>query len=80
MSRWLTCSICGQRKPVGIMSMQAWGRLELPPDLEVEHPGLGGTTLHACPTCIERHPDWNEQLHMSLGIDYGSAGELSAAQ
>ena len=80
MSRWLTCAICGQRKPVGIMSMQAWGRLELPPDLEVEHPGLGGTTLYACPTCIERHPDWNEQLHMSLGIDYRSAGGLSAAQ
>lgn len=79
MSRWLTCAICGQRKPVGIMSAQAWGRLELPPDLETERPDLRGTTLYACPTCIERHPDWNDQLHRSLGIHDGSPG-LPAAQ
>ena len=80
MSRWLTCAICGQRKPVGIMSAQAWGRLELQPDLEAERPDLRGTTLHACPTCIERHPDWNDELHRSLGLDHGSSGRLSAAQ
>jgi len=80
MSRWLTCAICGQRKPVGIMSMQAWGRLELPSNVEVERPGMGGTTLHACPTCIQRHPDWSEQLHVSLGIHYRPAGGFSAAQ
>ena len=79
MSRWLTCGICGQRKPVGIMSMQAWGRLELPPEIEAEHPGLGGTTLYACPTCMQRHPNWNEQLHVSLGVHSPASG-FSEAQ
>jgi len=47
----LTCAICGQQKPVGIMSAQAWG---------VVNGGAG--TLHACPDCQQKHSDWRQQL------------------
>jgi hypothetical protein len=51
MSRWLTCGICGQRQPVGIMSAQAWGVVN------------GASSVHhACPSCQKEHPDWRDQL------------------
>lgn len=51
MSRWLTCAICGQRKPVGIMSAQAWAVAN------------GDTKIaHACPECQAKYPDWRDQL------------------
>jgi len=51
VSRWLTCSICDLRKPVGIMSAQAWREVN------------GSTTVaRACPECQAKHPDWREQL------------------
>jgi len=51
MSRWLTCSICRQRKPVGIMSAQAWRVVN------------GDSNVgHACPDCQQKHPDWQQQL------------------
>ena len=55
MSRWLTCAICGQRKPVGIMSAQAWGVVN----------GSAGTA-HACPNCQQKHADWRQQLDRHL--------------
>jgi len=54
-----------------LISGAAWGRLELPPDAEIEHPALRGSTFRACPTCIGRHPDWQDQLLTSLGIASG---------
>lgn len=51
MSRVLTCSLCSRRKPVGIMSAQAWGVVN-----------GDSTVAHACPDCQEKHRDWREQL------------------
>jgi hypothetical protein len=51
MSRWLTCDICTQRKPVGIMSAQAWRVVN-----------GESAAVHACPDCQHKHPDWREQL------------------
>jgi len=51
LSRWLTCALCRRRKPVGIMTAQAWGTVN-----------GGSRVAHACPDCQDRHPDWRDQL------------------
>jgi hypothetical protein len=74
MSRlYLRCAICSRQQADGLISSAAWGRLELPPGVEVEHPALKGSVFRACPTCVSRHPDWQQQLLASLGLlgDFG---------
>ena len=62
MSRWLTCAICGQRKPVGIMSAQAWRTVN-----------GASVTVHACPECQQKHVDWQSQLEqLSAGSSYAA--------
>jgi hypothetical protein len=69
MSRlYLRCVVCSRQQADGLISGAAWGRLELPAGLEVEHPALKGSTFRCCPTCIERHPGWEEELLTSLGV------------
>lgn len=69
MSRlYLRCAICSRQQADGLISSAAWGRLELPPGAEVDHPALKGSTLRACPSCVGRHPDWQERLLVSLGL------------
>jgi hypothetical protein len=65
---YLRCALCSRQTAEGLLSGNAWGRLELPAGAEVEHPALRGATLRACPTCIGRHPDWQQQLLVSLGF------------
>lgn len=81
MSRlYLRCALCDRQQADGLISGNAWGRLELPPGVEIEHPALRGTTLRACPTCIQRHPDWKEQLYVSLGLGRAGGAQASAAR
>jgi hypothetical protein len=69
MSRlYLRCALCSRQQADGLISGAAWGRLELPPGAVVEHPALRGTTLRACPKCIQRHPSWQAELLVSLGL------------
>ena len=69
MSRlYLRCVLCGRQTAEGLLSGNAWGRLELPPGVESEHPALRGTKLRACPACIERHPDWQQRMLVVLGV------------
>jgi hypothetical protein len=69
MSRlYLVCAICSRRQAEGLISSAAWGRMELPPEAEVEHPALRGSHFRCCPACLERHPDWEEHLLASLGL------------
>jgi hypothetical protein len=79
MSRlYLRCAICSRQQADGLISGAAWGRLELPPGVEVEHPALRGAELRACPQCVSRHPDWRGDLLVSLGLDLpgdAAAGE-----
>jgi len=65
---YLRCALCDRQQADGLISGNAWGRLELPAGVEVDHPALRGATLRACPTCMQRHPDWREQLYVSLGL------------
>jgi hypothetical protein len=55
---YLNCALCGRRQAGGLLSSAAWGR--------VEQASANGATraaeLCACPACVERHPDWREQL------------------
>jgi hypothetical protein len=70
MSRlYLRCAICSRQQADGLISGAGWGRLELPAGAEIEHPGLKDSALRACPTCVSRHPDWQESLLSSLGLD-----------
>lgn len=49
----LTCGLCGVMVVNGLLARTTWGHLELNPH----------GTAHACPMCIERHPDdWQERL------------------
>jgi hypothetical protein len=69
MSRlYLRCAICSRQQADGLISGAAWGRLELPPGAEVDHPALKGSAFRVCPTCIQRHSDWQQSLLESLGL------------
>jgi hypothetical protein len=69
MSRlYLRCAICSRQQADGLISGAAWGRLELPPGAEVDHPALKGSTLRACPSCVGRHPSWQDHLLVALGL------------
>ena len=72
MALYLHCAICNRKQADGIISGMAWGRLVLPESAKAEHPGLNGSTLRVCPTCMERHPDWESSLLASLGLTNSS--------
>ena len=75
MSRlYLRCVICSRQQADGLISGASWGRLELPPEVEVEHPALKGSTLRACPSCIGGDPDWQHRVLASLGVSVGGRG------
>ena len=65
---YLHCSICSRKQAEGLLSGAAWGRLELPPSADIEHPELRGAKLRVCPTCMQRHPDWEQSLLESFGL------------
>jgi hypothetical protein len=69
---YLHCVICSRKQANGLLSGAAWGRLELPPGTEIEHPALSGRTLRACPTCVARDAHWQERVLQSFGL--GAAG------
>ncbi len=60
--------MCSRQQADGLISGAAWGRLELPAGLEVEHPALKGSTFRCCPACVQRHPSWEDELLTSLGV------------
>ena len=70
MSRlYLRCAICSRQQADGLISSAMWGRLELPPGVDVDHPALKDSTLRACPSCVSHQPDWQQRLLVALGID-----------
>lgn len=70
MSRlYLRCALCSRQQADGLISSAMWGRLDLPPGVEVDHPALKGSTLRACPSCVSRQPDWQERLLVALGVE-----------
>jgi hypothetical protein len=76
MSRlYLRCVICSRQQADGLISGAAWGKLELPAGTDVEHPALKGSTLRACPTCIDRQPDWQAHVLVALGLGSGARAE-----
>ena len=75
MSRlYLLCVVCSRQQADGLISGAAWGRLELPAGAVVEHPALKGSMFRCCPTCVERHPNWQSELLASLGLSQNGAG------
>ena len=80
MALYLHCAICSRKQAEGLLSGAAWGRVELPAGADTENPGLRGSSLRACPTCIERHPDWHDRLVTSLGLAPGFGATAQHAQ
>jgi hypothetical protein len=65
---YLHCAMCDRKQADGLLSGAAWARYEVDPAAVRDHPGLNGTTLRVCPTCIGRHPDWRAELAAALGL------------
>ncbi len=81
MSRlYLVCAVCSRRQADGLISGAAWGRMELPPGAEVDHPALKGSHFRCCPSCVQRHPDWQADLLASLGLSSYDDTAQAAAQ
>ena len=81
MSRlYLVCAMCRRRQADGLISGASWGRVELPPGTDLEHPALKGSHFRCCPSCVQRHPDWEEALLSSLGISSENGSAQAAAQ
>ena len=76
MALYLHCVICSRKQADGLISGAAWGRLELPTGAQVDHPGLNGSTLRACPSCMSEDPDWQSSVLSSL--QFSSAAEAQA--
>ena len=76
---YLRCVICDRQQAEGLLSGAGWGRLELPAGAAIQHPALRGSTFRACPSCVQRHPDWERELLVSLGVTQGG-GELRTAE
>jgi hypothetical protein len=69
MSRlYLRCVICSRQQADGLISGAAWGRIELPVDAIVNHPGVQKSTARACPSCVSGHPDWQNRALDVLGL------------
>jgi hypothetical protein len=64
----LHCVVCGRRQADGLISGAAWGRFEIPEEIASAHPGIDGTLLRACPSCVSDAPDWQTRVSSSLGI------------
>jgi hypothetical protein len=79
MSRlYLLCVVCSRQQADGLISGAAWGKLELPPGAEVDHPALKGSLFRCCPSCVERHPGWQDELLESLGLSVNGPAHASA--
>jgi hypothetical protein len=63
MAGYSTCSLCGRKQSLGILSRGMWGTVS----------SSDGTTTHACPTCMSEYADWEARLQEQAGAG-GSAG------
>lgn len=70
---YLRCAICDRQQAEGLISGAAWGRLHVPEASVAGHPALSGSLVRACPTCVQRHPDWQERILRALGLQGGEA-------
>ena len=70
MSRlYLVCAICDRRQADGLLSGAAWGRTELPPGANIEHPAVKDTSVLTCPSCVSMHPAWAQEALGVLGLN-----------
>lgn len=71
---YLRCAICDRQQADGLISGAAWARLEVPVGAASAHPALNGSLVRACPTCVQRHPDWHERVLAALGLERNAGG------
>ena len=68
MSRlYLRCVICARQQADGLISGAAWGRLEIPANATLHHPGVRDSLARACPSCAS-DPGWEERALNALGL------------
>jgi hypothetical protein len=76
MSRlYLVCAICDRRQADGLISGAAWGRVELPSGVSVDHPAVKGSSVLSCPTCVSKDARWQEAVLVSIGVSPNGARE-----
>jgi hypothetical protein len=78
MALYLHCVICSRKQADGLISGAAWGRLELPEGTAIDHPGINGSALRACPSCVGSQPDWRERVLATFGLAQGDAARADA--
>jgi hypothetical protein len=76
---YLRCAICDRQQADGLISGAAWARLQVPEGAAVDHPALSGSLVRACPTCVQRHSDWQERVLRALGLAPGDDRATDAA-
>jgi hypothetical protein len=79
MPLYLHCVICSRKQADGLISGMAWGRLELPAGTKFHHPGVNGSTLRACPSCMSDNPDWQSSVLSNLGLASSSDAQANVA-
>ncbi|MSO94583.1 MAG: hypothetical protein EXQ81_02160 [Thermoleophilia bacterium] len=60
---YLHCGLCGHKQANGLLSGAAWRRTEVPVQ---DGSGAAAATLHACPSCVDQHADWQARLFSGL--------------
>jgi hypothetical protein len=76
---YLHCALCDRKQAEGLLSGAAWARYDVDPAVVGDHPALKGTSLRVCPTCLGRHPDWQQRLASALGLAGTSPAAFEAA-
>ncbi len=61
---FFSCTLCGRKASVGLLSRAAWGEIE-----------VNGGVERACPTCREEHSDWDRRLLGQAGGAASSHGD-----
>lgn len=67
MGLYLTCGICGRKQADGLLSRGLWGHVE----------SVQRGTLRVCPTCKERHADWQTVALSSTAESDGDSQEAA---
>lgn len=66
---YLHCVLCSRKQADGLLSGAAWGTLSLPQGVTVQHPGVSGSTVRACPGCVQHHHhNWQTAALTTLGV------------
>jgi hypothetical protein len=68
MALYLHCACCSRKQAHGLISGHAWGKVQLPDGVNVDHPAVMDGHVRACPGCVNKHHEWHLVALAALGI------------